>query len=222
MSTTFSALEQLEQQSANTQSSPQTAPASSLSPLEQLEQMAAKPQAPAANPEDAASNIRQSMVSGMTGMPTPNMTDADKASFERGKAAGAFSVPLVAGATLAATAAPEVVPRVVDKAKAVYQSAKANPIKATAVETIAGEMGIDPFQLMHKAVKYGQNLFGEVYATVQTILDLPFQNEKVECPLPSPPPAEDRGVLWYVPRSQKSIAQFATSLSLLKPLKPML
>jgi hypothetical protein len=51
-----------------------------------------------ANPEQDASNTRQMLVSGLTGMPTPNMTDQDKASFERGKMAGAVSVPAVAGA----------------------------------------------------------------------------------------------------------------------------
>src|ERR1700733_1098051 len=49
------------------------------------------------NPELDASKIRQMEVSGLTGMPTPNMSDADKASFQRGKAAGAVSVPVVAG-----------------------------------------------------------------------------------------------------------------------------
>lgn len=116
-------------------------------------------------PEDKASNTRQMLVSGLTGMPTPNMTDADKASFARGKAAGAVSVPLVAGATLGASAAAEVIPSVVDKAKAVVTWAKNNPIRAASIETIAHEMGIDPFQLMHNAVKYGKNLFGESEGT---------------------------------------------------------
>lgn len=49
------------------------------------------------NPEQQASNTRQSAVAGMTGMPTPNMSDQDKASFERGKMAGAVSVPLATG-----------------------------------------------------------------------------------------------------------------------------
>src|SRR5258708_33377196 len=40
---------------------------------------------------------RLSMLAGLTGMPTPNMSEQDKASFEQGKAAGAVSVPLVAG-----------------------------------------------------------------------------------------------------------------------------
>jgi hypothetical protein len=53
------------------------------------------------NPELDASNTRQMAVAGLTGMPTPNMTDQDKASFERGKAAGAVSVPAVTGAMAA-------------------------------------------------------------------------------------------------------------------------
>jgi len=44
---------------------------------------------------------RLSALAGLTGMPTPNMSEQDKVSFERGKAAGAISVPLVAGATVA-------------------------------------------------------------------------------------------------------------------------
>ena len=111
MSTSLSPLEQLEQQSAQAQSPSQTAPASNLSPLEQLEQQSAKagtPSGPQVNPEQEASNTRQMLVSGLTGMPTPNMTEQDKASFARGKAAGAVSVPLVAGATAGATAVPEI------------------------------------------------------------------------------------------------------------------
>jgi len=105
------------------------------------------------------------LVSGFTGMPTPNMTYADKASFARGKAAGAVSVPLVAGATIGATAAPEVIPSVVQKAKAVVEWGKANPLKAYTIGKIADELGIHPFDLMHAAVKYGKNLFGESEAT---------------------------------------------------------
>jgi hypothetical protein len=59
--------------------------------------------------EEKASQIRQMAVSGLTGMPTPNMTDADKKSFAKGKAAGAISVPVVAGATIGATEAAPVV-----------------------------------------------------------------------------------------------------------------
>jgi hypothetical protein len=84
-------------------------PDDNLSPLEQLEAMgrAQQPsqQQPSqqTNQEDEASNTRQMLVSGLTGMPTPNMNDADRASFQRGKAAGALSVPAVAAATLGAT-----------------------------------------------------------------------------------------------------------------------
>jgi hypothetical protein len=158
MSTPISPLDQLEQMQGQPQ---QAAPAQpKLSPLDQLEQQQAQPQSAAQSPDDKASNTRQMLVSGLTGMPTPNMTDADKASFAKGKAAGAVSVPVVAGATLGATAAPEVVSSAVDKAKAVVKWASSNPIKAAAMESIAHEMGVDPIELLHKAVKYGQNLFG--------------------------------------------------------------
>lgn len=116
---------------------------------------------PQQTPDDKASNTRQMLVSGLTGIPTPNMTDADKASFARGKAAGAVSVPLVAGATLGATAAPEVVPPIVDKAKSVVKWATSNPGKSYIIGKIADELGIHPFDLMHSVVKYGKNLFGD-------------------------------------------------------------
>jgi hypothetical protein len=59
-----------------------------------------KAEAPPSNPEQDASNTRQMMVSGLTGMPTPNMNAADRASFEQGKAAGAIT----AGAVVPASA----------------------------------------------------------------------------------------------------------------------
>jgi len=55
--------------------------------------------------DDDASRTRQMLVSGLTGMPSPVMTNQEKQQFEQGKAAGAISVPVVAGATTAATAA---------------------------------------------------------------------------------------------------------------------
>ncbi len=100
------------------------------------------------------------LVAGLTGMPTPNMTAEDRQSFERGKAAGAVSVPIVAGATAGATALPEVVPSFVEKAKAVAEWAKANPIKSVVIAKIADELGIHPFDMLHSVVKYGKNLFG--------------------------------------------------------------
>ena len=156
----LSPLEQLGQdvgQSAAAQ--PSTPSQKQLSPLEQLGEDVQKQQAPPSAADDA-SNTRQMLVSGLTGMPTPNMTEADKASFEKGKAAGAISVPVVAGATLGATATPEVVPEIVQKAKAVAEWAKANPIKSLAVAKIADELGVHPFDMMHSVVKYGKNLFG--------------------------------------------------------------
>src|SRR5438552_11791704 len=154
----LSPLEQLGQDVANPQ--PQTTSTQSdLSPLEQLGQDVQKQQgAPKKSSEDDASQTRQMLVSDLTGMPTPNMTEADKTSFAKGKAAGAVSVPLVAGATLGATAAPEILPAVVNKAKAVVEWAKANPIKSVAIAKMADELGIHPFDLMHSAVKYGKNL----------------------------------------------------------------
>src|SRR5262249_18371281 len=61
---------------------------------------------PAKSPEDEASNTRQMMVSGMTGMPTPNMTDADKAEFATGKAVGAGSATLISAAPMLGVLAP--------------------------------------------------------------------------------------------------------------------
>jgi hypothetical protein len=84
--------------------------------------------------EEKASQTRQMLVGGLTGMPTPNMTDEDKKSFARGKAAGAISVPLVAGATIGATELSEAVPSVlahtVEGVKAIGTWAAKNPVQA--------------------------------------------------------------------------------------------
>lgn len=87
-----------------------------------------------------------------------------------GKAATVLAAaPVVGAAGAAALAAPgeasEVGSSLVDKAKAIYEWAKLNPFKAAGVEGIAREMGVDPFQLAHKVVKYGKNLFGDSEAT---------------------------------------------------------
>jgi len=113
-----------------------------------------------ATSDDEASRTRQMLVSGLTGLASPVMTDQEKQQFEQGKAAGAISVPAVAAVTAGATALPEVAPSLLQRAQTVYTWAKANPLKAGAVEAIARELGIDPFQLAHKAVKYGKELFG--------------------------------------------------------------
>src|ERR1700733_2831252 len=63
-------------------------------------------EARAANPGQDQSDTRQMLVSGLTGMPTPNMTDADKASFANGKAAGAGSATLLSVAPLLGAIAP--------------------------------------------------------------------------------------------------------------------
>jgi hypothetical protein len=89
---------------------------------------------PVLSPDDQASQTRQMLISGLTGMPTPNMTAADRMSFEHGKAAGAISVPLVAGATTGMTAISEALPSVLmhttDGVKALNAWAIKNPFQA--------------------------------------------------------------------------------------------
>jgi len=74
------------------------------------------------------------LVSGLTGMPTPNMTAREKSQFAQGKAAGAISVPVVAGmatgAGQVAQALPGVIPATVHGVKAVGTWASAHPIQA--------------------------------------------------------------------------------------------
>ncbi len=85
-------------------------------------------------PDEEASNTRQMLVSGLTGMPTPNMTEREKTQFAQGKAAGAISVPLVAGGTAAplatAAALPSVIPATIHGVKAVGTWASAHPVQA--------------------------------------------------------------------------------------------
>jgi hydroxymethylpyrimidine/phosphomethylpyrimidine kinase len=52
------------------------------------------------------------------------MNDVEKQQFERGKAAGAISVPVVAGATTGLSFTPEIVSAVADMAKAHPVAAK--------------------------------------------------------------------------------------------------
>ena len=80
---------------------------------------------------------------------------AGKEGYQRG---GEIGAGLVAGAGTVAAVAPAV-PRVIEAANAVSTWAKANPVKALAIEGLARELGIDPFQLTHKIVKYGKSLF---------------------------------------------------------------
>lgn len=61
---------------------------------------------PNLSPEEEQSRTRQMLVSGLTGMPSGVMTPQEQTQFQQGKAAGAISVPLVAGATAGATAFP--------------------------------------------------------------------------------------------------------------------
>jgi hypothetical protein len=92
---------------AGSSTTPQAAPATTGNIFQQLAEGSYKDPntPPPTSAEDDASNTRQMLVSGLTGMPTPNMTEQDKAQFEQGRAAGAVSVPAVAGAYLAAHSA---------------------------------------------------------------------------------------------------------------------
>ena len=112
MSTTpqLSPLEQLGQ-SVQQQAAPaqqQTTPSQpQLSPLEQLGQSVQKQQTPQpVDPQQYASDTRQMLVSGLTGMPTPNMTEQDKSSFAAGKATGAGTATLLSVAPLLGALAP--------------------------------------------------------------------------------------------------------------------
>jgi hypothetical protein len=125
---------------------PQT-PTPALAPAGGMESMfnkAAKDQAaedakteptkPALSPEDEASQTRQMLVSGLTGMPTPNMSSEDRANFEKGKAVGAVSVPVVAGTATGLTAIsealPSVLPHTIDGVRAIGTWASAHPVQA--------------------------------------------------------------------------------------------
>jgi hypothetical protein len=99
------------QQLAEKQKGAVPAPASSGAPSGNIFQQLAEgtykdPNAePEVSPEEKASQTRQMLVSGLTGMVTPNMTEQDKTEFAQGKAAGAISVPAIAGMYLGAHAA---------------------------------------------------------------------------------------------------------------------
>jgi len=96
------------------------------------------PPAPTASPEEQQSQTRQMLVSGLTGMPTPNMTDQDRAEFAEGKAAGAISVPAIAASYLGAHAAlsagiSALVPALTKGTVALGQWAEAHPLAAKIV-----------------------------------------------------------------------------------------
>ena len=80
---------------------------------------------------DAASETRQMLVSGLTGMPTPNMSAQDRQNFASGKAAGAVSVPVVAASTIGAEFAPATI-------KAVTAMAQAHPTAAKFLAKVIG------------------------------------------------------------------------------------
>ncbi len=50
------------------------------------------------------------------------------------------------------------VSKIVDTAGTVVKWAKENPLSAAGIESVARDLGIDPFQLAHKLIKYGMGL----------------------------------------------------------------
>jgi hypothetical protein len=84
--------------------------------------------------KEAQSNTRQMAVAGLTGMPTPNMTEDDKASFERGKATGAVTATAVSAAPLVAEAAGPI--------GTAAKWVKDNPVLAGIGYHVARELGI--------------------------------------------------------------------------------
>jgi hypothetical protein len=105
------------------------------------------------------------LVSGLTGMPTPNMTEADKASFARGKAAGAISVPVVAGAALGASALPSVIAGGTEPGLQTFEAAKGFAssqvgqdliklvLKHAGEAVLTGGAGIITYEGIHQAAK---------------------------------------------------------------------
>lgn len=90
------------------------------------------------------SQTRQSMVAGLTGMPTPNMSDADKATFEKGKAAGAVSnvaaTSAMAGGAGIDAVLPAVLPHTVAGIKAISDWATAHPVQAYMLYNVVREL----------------------------------------------------------------------------------
>ncbi len=168
MSTQPSPLEQLGQDVGQQQSAPPSQNDNqSLSPLEQLGQDVQKQPATTVTPAQQA--YRKATAAGPFTQPGAaekamgQIIGDNKAQAKEGlKNVGEAALATAAGVTgaTALTAAPEIVPEIVQKAKAVAEWAKANPIKSVAIAKIADELGVHPFDLMHSVVKYGKNLFG--------------------------------------------------------------
>lgn len=116
------------------------------------------------NPQDEsfADTMKRAAAYGRT--VTPGQLNAEEATIP-GKAATVLAAaPVIGFGGTAALAGPGELPglgsRAIQGAKAIESWVKANPAKAASLEFIARELGVDPFQLVHKVVKYGKNLFG--------------------------------------------------------------
>jgi hypothetical protein len=98
----------------------------------------------AQTPEEKASQTRMNAVAGMTGMPTPNMSADDRASFEHGKAAGAVSNAAIIGAGAGGAALdavlPSVLPHTLEGIKAIGAWAEKHPVQAYMLYNVIKEL----------------------------------------------------------------------------------
>jgi hypothetical protein len=93
--------------------------------------------------QEAGHQNRLSALAGLTRMPTPNMSEQDKASFEQGKMAGAVSVPAVAAGV----------------------SGMASPVASAALLSIAKRYGIKALE--GAGVGLGYDLYKELKKTFE-------------------------------------------------------
>jgi hypothetical protein len=161
----LSPLELLGQDVQQKQQAPAQQPTPSqpqLSPLELLGQDVQKQQQQAPAPKKVATTERamQQTMGGppmFVDVPTGDKDQFEKAGQEGYQKGGVAGAGLVAAGGIAATAAPEIV----EAATTVGKWAKANPLSTLALTKIADELGVHPFDMLHKAAKYGKGLIGD-------------------------------------------------------------
>jgi hypothetical protein len=168
----LSPLEQLGQDVANPQSQTTPSSASNLSPLEQLGQDVQKQQQPQLTPAQVA--YRKATAAGPNTVPGAAekamgaVWGDNAAQAKQGLKSTANAVLDTASGVAGASGigalgetTTEAVPQVVKMAGQVSKWAKENPLSAIALSKIANELGVHPFDLMHKAAKYGKGLIGD-------------------------------------------------------------
>jgi hypothetical protein len=110
------------------------------------------------------SELAPAVIGGEKGRTWQGMKDVVGGGLQAIEIPSAFVAPeageiAAEGAGKAASLTSKAGSKAVDAAKAVETWAKANPLKAVALEGVAHELGIDPIQLTHKVIKYGKGLF---------------------------------------------------------------